>query len=81
LAALISPADDYLDPFVDLIKQPIDFEINRLLNDTAKIIQCFNSSLSFLNYSVAIKQPYHRAHLSSDSLPLDLLFLHCEETD
>ena len=25
LAAFISPADDYLDPFVDLPEQPIDF--------------------------------------------------------
>ena len=81
LAALISPADDYLDPFVDLAEQPIDFEINRLLSDTEKLFQCFNSTLSLLNFSVAITQPYHRAHLSRDSLPLDLLFLQREETD
>jgi len=53
LAALISPADDYFDPFVDLPEQPIDFEINPFLNDTAKMFQCFNSTLSFLNCSVA----------------------------
>jgi len=81
LAALILPADDYLDSFVDLPEQPIDFEINRFINGTAKMFQCFNSTLSFLNCSVAITQHYHRVHLSSDSLPLDLLFLQREETD
>ena len=81
LAALILPAGDYLDPFVDLPEQPIDFKINRFLNGTAKMFQCFNSTLSFLNSSVAITQPYHRAHLTSGSLPLDLLFLQREETD
>ena len=67
--------------FVDLPEQPIDSEINRFLNDPDKNVSMLHKYPSILQFSFALTQLYNRAHLSSASLGLDLLFLQHVETD